>query len=102
MVGGEGDYIPIAAQQHCHHQKGFCIKLGSNESRFNVPLIVRDKATRQCAQTTTFKEKGEPKRIRPSAYLPNALSLSQTGSRIYIPSSFAKCPRMLVDILGTS
>ena len=43
MVGGEGDYIPIAAQQHCHHQKGFCIKLGSNESRFNVPLIVRDK-----------------------------------------------------------
>ena len=71
-MGGEGDYIPIAAQQPRHHQKGFCIKLGSNGSRFNVPLIVRDKTTRQCAQTITFQEKGEPKRIRPSAYLPNA------------------------------
>ena len=27
-------------------------------------LTVRDKVTRQCFQTTTFKEKGEPKRIR--------------------------------------
>ena len=26
--------------------------------------IVRDKVTRQCPQTTTFEEKGEPKRIR--------------------------------------
>ena len=31
---------------------------------FNVSLIVRDKVTRQCPQTTTFEEKGEPKRIR--------------------------------------
>ena len=41
-----------------------CIKVGSDESRFNVSLIVRDKVTRQCPQTTTFKEKGEPKRYR--------------------------------------
>ena len=27
-------------------------------------LIVRDKVARQCPQTTTFEEKGEPKRIR--------------------------------------
>ena len=27
-------------------------------------LIVRDKVTRQCPQTTSFEEKGEPKRIR--------------------------------------
>ena len=27
-------------------------------------LIVRDKVTGQCPQTTTFEEKGEPKRIR--------------------------------------
>ena len=33
-VGGEGDYIPIAI--HCHHQNDFCIKVGSNESHFNV------------------------------------------------------------------
>ena len=31
---------------------------------FNVSLIVKDKVTGQCPQTTTFEEKGEPKRIR--------------------------------------
>ena len=31
---------------------------------FNVSLIVRDKVTRQCPQTTISEEKGEPKRIR--------------------------------------
>ena len=41
-----------------------CIKMGSDESHFNVPLIVRDKVTRPCPQTTTFEEKGEPKRYR--------------------------------------
>ena len=29
-----------------------------------VSLIVRDKVTRQGPQTTTFEDKGEPKRIR--------------------------------------
>ena len=38
--------------------------MGSDESHFNVSLIVRDKVTRQCLQTTTFGEKGEPKRYR--------------------------------------
>ena len=49
---------------HCHHQNEFCIKVDSDESHFNVSLIVRDKVTRQSPQTTTFEEKGEPKRIR--------------------------------------
>ena len=49
---------------HCHHQNDFCIKMGSDESHFNVSLIVRDKVTRQSPKTTTFEEKGEPKRIR--------------------------------------
>ena len=40
------------------------IKTGRDESHFNVSLIVRDKVTRQCPQTTTFEEKGEPKRYR--------------------------------------
>ena len=48
---------------HCHHQNEVCIKVGSDESHFNVSLIVRDKVTRQCPQTTTFEEKGEPKQI---------------------------------------
>ena len=31
----------------CHHQNDSCIKMGSDESHFNVSLIVRDKVTRQ-------------------------------------------------------
>ena len=57
--------------------------MGSDESRFNVSLIVMNKVTRQSPQTTTFEEKRDPKRIRtevPSAYHPNALPLGQTGS----------------------
>ena len=50
--------------RHCDHQNDCCIKMGSDESRFSVSLIVRDKVTRQCPQTTTFEEKGEPKQIR--------------------------------------
>ena len=38
--------------------------MGSDESHFNVSLIVRDKVTRPCPETTIFEEKGEPDRIR--------------------------------------
>ena len=57
-----------------------CIKLDSDESHFNVSLIVRDKVTRQCPQTTTFEEKGEPKRYRtevlPLTSIPNTQQLN--------------------------
>ena len=48
--------------------------MGSDESRFNVSLIVRDKVTRQCPQTTTFEEKVEPKRIRNEVPLLSSLT----------------------------
>ena len=35
-VGGEGDYIYLSL--HCHHQNDFCIKMGSEESHFNVSV----------------------------------------------------------------
>ena len=60
-VGEEREYIP---RLHCHHQNDSCIKVGSDESHLNVSLIARDKITRPCPQTTTFEEKGEPKRVR--------------------------------------
>ena len=41
-----------------------CVKMGSDESHFNVTLIVRDKVIRPCPQTTTFEEKGKQKRYR--------------------------------------
>ena len=43
---------------------------------------MRDKATRQCPQTTTFEEKGEPKRIRTELALTPYLPLRQTGSQL--------------------
>ena len=42
---------------HCDHRNDSCFKVGSDESHFNVSLIVRDKVTRRCPQTTTFEEK---------------------------------------------
>ena len=59
---GEREIIYLSL--HCHHQNDSCIKMGSDESHFNVSLIVRDKVTRQYPQTTTFEQKGEPKQIQ--------------------------------------
>ena len=44
---------------HCHHQNDPCIKIGSDESHFNVSSIVRDKVTRQGPQITTFLKRKE-------------------------------------------
>ena len=60
--GGEGGVLYLTL--HCHHQNDFYMKMRNDESHFNVSLIVRDKVTRPCQQTTTFEEKGEPKRSR--------------------------------------
>ena len=48
--------------------------MGSDESHFNVSLIVRDKVTRQCPETTIFEENGEPKRIRTEVPLLTSLT----------------------------
>ena len=56
------------------HQNDSCIKMGSDESHFNVSLIVRDKVTRLCPQTTTFEEKEERKRIRTEVPLLTSLT----------------------------
>ena len=54
---------------HCDHQKDSCIKVGSDESHFNVSLIMRDKVTRQCPQTTTFlNRKGSRSGIEPRSF----------------------------------
>ena len=58
----------------CHHQNDSCIKKGSGESHFNTLLIVRDKVTRQCPQTTTFLKRGRAEAESsgsPSDYQPN-------------------------------
>jgi len=60
---------------HCCHQNDSCIKMGSDENHFNVSLIiVRDKVTRWCPETTIFEEKGELKRIRTEVPLLTSLT----------------------------
>ena len=87
MEVGEREIIYLSL--HCHHQNDFCIKVGSDESHFNVSVTVRLTKTQDrvhrphlfglvwfwvfCLFGVVFEEKGEPKRIRtelPLAYQP--------------------------------
>ena len=83
VVGGEGEVIYLSL--HCHHQNDSCIKMGSDESHFNVSLGSDGQSHRTVSTNhNLFEEKGEPKRVSnrgPSACQPNALPLGQTGSR---------------------
>ena len=68
-----GEWEIIYLSLHCHHQNDSCIKMGSDESHFNVSLTAaRDKVTGQCPQTTTFiKRKESRSKIEPGPfYLP--------------------------------
>ena len=95
MVGGGGAgreiiYLPL----HCRHQIDFCIKMGSDESHFNVSVGSDDGQSHRTvsANHNLFEEKGEPKRYRtevlplssltPYSYAKPAHSL--TMERIYI------------------
>ena len=58
---------------HCHHQNDFCIKMGSDDSHFNVSVGSDGQSHRTVSiNHNLFEEKGEPKR--------NALPLGHTGS----------------------
>ena len=62
-VGGEGDYIYLSL--HCHHQNDSCIKMGSDESHFNVSVRSDGQSHRTVSTNRNlFEEKGEPKRYR--------------------------------------
>ena len=50
---------------HCYHQNDSCIKMGSDESHFNVS-VGSDGQSHKTVSTNhnLFEEKGEPKRYR--------------------------------------
>ena len=78
---GEREIIYLSL--HCHHQNDSCIKMGSDESHFNVS-VGSDRQSHKTVSTNhnLFEEKGEPKRVSnrgPSAYQPNALSARLSG-----------------------
>ena len=67
-----------------NHQNDTCMKMDSDESHFNVSLIVRAKVTRLSTDHNFRRERrAEVDSNRcPSVYQPNALPLGQTGSRV--------------------
>ena len=50
---------------HCHHQNDFCIKMGSDESHFNVSVVCDGQSHKTVSTNhNLFEKKGEPKRYR--------------------------------------
>ena len=54
-VGEERDHTPIATLSPPERP---ALRWAAMRAIFNVSLILRDKVTKQCSQTTTLKEKG--------------------------------------------
>ena len=64
-VGGKGGEEITCLSLHCHHQNDFCIKVGSNESHFNVSVGSDGQSHRTVSTNHNLsEEKGEPKRYR--------------------------------------
>ena len=67
---------------HCHHQNDFCIKIGSDESHFNVSVGSDGQSHRAVSTNHNLsEEKGEPKRYRTEVLPLTSLTLDQTGSQ---------------------
>ena len=59
----------ICPSLHCHHQNDSCIKVGSDDSHFNVSLIVRAKSHKTVSTNhNLFEENGKPKRFEPRSF----------------------------------
>ena len=60
---GEKEIIYLSL--HCHHENDSCIKMGSDESHFNVS-VGNDGQSHRTVSTNhnLFEEKGEPKLYR--------------------------------------
>ena len=79
-----GERESIYLSLHCHHQNDSYIKMGSDESHFNVSAG-SDGQSHKTVSTdhNLFEEKRRAEAVSNrglSAYQPNALPLGQTGS----------------------
>ena len=62
-----------------------CIKMGSDESHFNVSLVLRNKVTRPCPQTTTFLKRKESRSgIEPRSFRLPAYRLTARPNRLSV------------------
>ena len=63
MEVGEREIIYLSL--HCHHQNDSCIKVGSDESRFNVSVGSDGQSHKTVSTNHNLSEEtGEPKRYR--------------------------------------
>ena len=60
--GGKREIIYLSL--HCHHQNDSCVKVGSDESHLVFHNCEGQSHKTVSIDHKTFKEKGEPKRIR--------------------------------------
>ena len=59
---------------HCHHQNDSCIKMGSEESHFNVLGSNGQSHRTVSTNHNLFEEKGEPRRYRTEVLLLTTLT----------------------------
>ena len=81
MEVGEREIMYLSL--HCHHQNDFCIKMGSDESHFNVSVGSDGQSHKKVSTNHNFWRERRAEAVSnrgPSAYQPNALPLGQTGS----------------------
>ena len=81
MEVGERDIIYLSL--YCHHQNDFCIKMGSNESHFNVSVGSDGQSHKTVsANHKLFEKKGEPKRYRTEVLPLTSLTLTARPDRL--------------------
>ena len=62
MEVGEREIIYLSL--HCHHQNDFCIKMGSDESHFNVSVGSVGQSHKTVSTNHNLFEEKEPKQYR--------------------------------------
>ena len=92
---GEREIIYLSL--HCHHQNDFCIKMGSDESHFNVS-VGSDGQSHKTVSTNynLFEEKREPKRYRTDN------PFHRPRPRIFRAEKTTQTPAKLTGILRAS
>ena len=67
MGGGGGGGEIIYLSLHCHHQNDSCIKMGSDESHFNVS-VGSDGQSHKTVSTTFLKRNDSRSGIEPMSF----------------------------------
>ena len=91
MGWGKREIIYLSLR--CHHRHDSCIKMGSDESHFNVS-VGSDGQSHKTVSTNhnLFEEKGEPRRYRTEVLPLNSLTPYQKVKPAHLRVSIGSCP----------